>query len=414
MGAVSVEAAESARRRIAVLWPHLGERGQRLLLGVEARELGWGGVSAVAQVTAVARSTVQRGRDELEQPAELPPERSRRPGAGRKSAVAKDPDLVTALEALVDPATRGDPESPLRWTSKSTRHLAAALTASGHPVGERTAAALLHRQGYSLQANAKTREGHQHPDRDAQFRYINDQVRSFLGTGDPVISVDTKKKELVGDDPAYRNAGREWEPTRTPVEVGVHDFRDPNVPKAVPYGVYDLATNMGWVSVGCDGDTAEFAAETLRRWWSNIGSVGYENARKLLVCADAGGSNGYRLRLWKVELARLAGDTGLEITVCHFPPGTSKWNKIEHRLFAHISMNWRGRPLISHEVIVELIGATTTRTGLTVHAEADTNAYPRGVKVTKAEMTAILPQLKPHAFHGEWNYTVTPKPVLSN
>ena len=389
--------------------PHLTERGQRLLLGVEARELGYGGVSAVAVASGVARSTVERGRDEVEQPLELPVERSRRAGAGRKSAVSQDPGLVGALEALVDPATRGDPESPLRWTSKSTRQLAEALSQAGHPVGERTTAALLHQQGYSLQANAKTREGRQHPDRDAQFRYINEQVRRFLKARDPVISVDTKKKELIGADPEYKNLGREWEPKGSPVKVGVHDFPDPEVPKAIPYGVYDLAANTGWVSVGSDGDTAEFAAETLRRWWTRVGWARYRSARRLLVCADAGGSNGYRVRLWKVELAKLADSTGLAITVCHFPPGTSKWNKIEHRLFAHISMNWRGRPLISHEVVVELIGATTTRTGLTVQAEADTKSYPRGVKVTEAEMAAVRGQFKPHDFHGEWNYSVRPR-----
>ena len=394
--------------------PHLTERGQRFLLGVEARELGYGGVSAVADLAGVARSTVQRGREEVDQPEALAAERSRRPGAGRKSAVIKDPGLVAALEALVDPATRGDPESPLRWTSKSTRQLADALSAAGHPVGERTTAALLHQRGYSLQANAKTREGGQHADRDAQFRYINDRVRRFLKTGDPVLSVDTKKKELIGDDPGYKNGGREWEPKKEPVQVGVHDFPDPDVPKAIPYGLYDLGANAGWVSVGTDGDTAAFAAETLRRWWAKVGSASYANAGRLLICADAGGSNGYRVRLWKVELARLANQTGLAITVCHFPPGTSKWNKIEHRLFAHISMNWRGRPLISHEVVVELIGATTTRTGLTVHAEADTNAYPRGIKVSESEMAAIQRQLSPHKFHGEWNYTVKPRPAATS
>lgn len=380
-----------------------------MLLGAEARELGWGGVSAVAAVSGVARSTVQRGRVEVDRPEELPPERSRHRGAGRKGLVAKDPDLLTALDALVDPGTRGDPESPLRWTAKSTRALAAALTAAGHPASERTTAALLHRLGYSLQANAKAREGKQHPDRDGQFRHINDTVRRFLRSRDPVISIDTKKKELVGEDPGYKNNGREWQPTKTPVEVGGHDFPDPKVPKAVPYGIYDVAANTGWVSVGCDGDTAVFAVETLRRWWTRVGQPAYPAARRLLICADAGGSNGYRLKLWKVELATLATETGLAITVCHFPPGTSKWNKIEHRLFAHISMNWRGRPLTSHEVVVELIGATTTRTGLTVHAEADTNSYPRGIKISKQQMAEIRPQVTPHKFHGEWNYTLRPR-----
>jgi hypothetical protein len=312
------------------------------------------------------------------------------------------------LEALVDPVTRGDPESPLRWTCKSTRQLADALTAQGHPVSDRTTSLLLKGAGYSLQANAKTREGKQHPDRDAQFRYISRQVRQFLRIGNPVISVDTKKKELVGGDPGYKNGGREWQPAKTPVEVGVHDFPDPDMPKAVPYGIYDVAANTGWVSVGCDGDTAAFAVETLRRWWGKVGRPSYPDGSRLLVCADAGGSNGYRLKLWKVELARLVDEIGLNVTVCHFPPGTSKWNRIEHRLFSHISMNWRGRPLISHEVVVELIGATTSRTGLKVHAEPDTNTYPRGIKVSDKEMAAIKPQLKPHTFHGDWNYSLVP------
>jgi DDE family transposase len=397
------------QRRIETLWPHLNERHRRLLLGAEARELGWGGVSAVARAAGVSRSTVTLAVAEIGRRSELAEGRSRRPGGGRKAAAVKDPGLVAALDALVDPATRGDPESPLRWTCKSTRALAAALTAAGHPVSDRTIAALLRQAGYRLQANAKTREGRQHPDRDGQFRHINDTVRRFLRAGDPVISVDTKKKELIGADPGYKNGGQEWQPKGEPVTVGVHDFPDPAVPKAVPYGIYDLAANVGWVSVGCDGDTAAFAVETLRRWWTKVGAPTYPKARRLLVCADAGGSNGYRVRLWKVELAKLATEIGIPITVCHFPPGTSKWNKIEHRLFAFISMNWRGRPLSSHEVVVNLIGATTTRAGLKVHAEADTNTYPRGLKVTDQEMAEIRPQLKPHPFHGEWNYTLRPR-----
>lgn len=408
MGVVSTEVVEAVGRRVAVAWPHLTERGRRLLLGAEARELGWGGVSAVAAATGVARSTVARGRAEVDEPVDLAAERSRRVGGGRKPVVDKDPGLLAALEALVDPVTRGDPESPLRWTAKSTRTLAAALTAVGHPVSERTTAGLLHQLGYSLQANAKTREGRQHPDRDAQFRYINDAVRRFLRTRDPVISVDTKKKELVGEDPGYKNTGREWQPKGTPVEVGTHDFPDKAVGKAIPYGVYDVAANTGWVSVGCDADTAAFAVQTLRRWWQRVGQPNYPKARRLLVTADAGGSNSYRIHLWKVELAKLATETSLKITVCHFPPGTSKWNRIEHRLFAHISMNWRGRPLTSHEVVVQLIGATTTRTGLTVHAEADTGTYPTGIKVSKQQLAELTPHLKRHDFHGEWNYTIRP------
>jgi hypothetical protein len=322
--------------------------------------------------------------------------------------VDKDPQVLAALDALVDPDSRGDPESPLRWTCKSTRRLAQELTVVGHPVSRTRVGELLGRLGYSLQATVKTREGEQHVDRDAQFRHINDTVRRFGRARNPVVSVDTKKKELVGDDPGYANGGREWQPAKSPVPVGVHDFPDPEVPKAVPYGIYDLAANVGWVSVGCDGDTAEFAAATLRRWWTVVGRPSYPRAKKLLICADAGGSNGYRIRLWKSELAKLATDTGLTITVCHFPPGTSKWNRIEHRLFSHISINWRGRPLTSHQVVVDLIGATTTRTGLRVHAEADTNPYPRGIKISGKQYDAVLAQVHKHDFHGEWNYDIRP------
>lgn len=407
--AIETTVVDAVGRRIAVLWPQLTERQRRLLLGAEARELGYGGVSAVARVAGVARSTVTVALAELDRPSELTGGRSRRPGAGRKAATVKDPGLVAALDALVDPVTRGDPESPLRWTSKSTTHLAQALTASGHPVSDQTTAALLRQAGFRLQANAKTREGRQHPDRDGQFHHINKLARRFLRADDPVVSVDCKKKELVGADPGYKNGGREWQPGGEPVRVGVHDFPDPDMPKAIPYGVYDIGANVGWVSVGADGDTGAFAVETLRRWWTRVGLPTYPNARRLLICADAGGSNGYRLKLWKIELAKLATETGLAITVCHFPPGTSKWNKIEHRLFSAITANWRGRPLTSHEVVVELIGATTTRTGLQVHAEADTNAYPRGIKISAQEMAAIQPQLKPDKFHGEWNYTLRPR-----
>jgi hypothetical protein len=315
-----------------------------------------------------------------------------------------DPGLVEALEALVDPATRGDPESPLRWTSKSTRELADALAGQGHRVSHTTVGQLLRAQGYSLQAAAKTREGAQHPDRDAQFRYLTGQVNAYLAAGDPVVSVDTKKKELVG---RYKNPGREWQPKGEPVQVDVHDFPDPAIGKAIPYGVYDIAANTGWVSVGRDHDTAAFAVATLRSWWQRVGRPAYPQARRLLICADSGGSNGSRLRLWKVELAKLAADTGVEITVCHLPPGTSKWNKIEHRMFAHISMNWRGRPLESHEAVVALIGATTTRTGLTVHAEFDERSYPKGIKITDKQMAAL--PLDKHDFHPDWNYTLQPE-----
>ena len=404
---------EQLSAKFAVLLPHLDERQRRLLFGAEALALGRGGIAAVADAAGVSRPTVSKGIAEVRAPAPLGG-RVRRPGGGRKRLVDLDPGLVAALEALVDPVTRGDPVSPLRWTCKSTRALAEELTRGGHPVSHVRVAELLRGLGYSLQANAKTIEGKQHPDRDAQFRHIARLASRFARSGDPVISADTKKKELVGENPGYKNGGREWQPTGAPVAVGVHDFPDPKVPKAVPYGIYDVAANTGWVSVGCDGDTAAFAVETLRRWWLRVGSVGYPNARRLLICADAGGSNGYRVRLWKVELAKLATEIGIPITVAHYPPGTSKWNKIEHRLFAHITMNWRGRPLTSHQVVVELIGATSTRTGLRVHAEADTNAYPRGTKVTDAEMAALKPQLKPHKFHGDWNYTMNPAGTAPN
>ena len=406
--AITTEVLEAAGRRIEVLWPQLNEHQRRALLGAEARELGWGGVAAVAKVTGAARSTVSLGVAELDQPDVVAPGRSRRAGGGRKSAAVADAGLSAALDALVDPVTRGDPMSPLRWTAKSTRTLADTLSAAGHPVSNVTVARLLRAQGYSLQSNAKTRESAQHPDRDEQFRHINDTARRFLRSKDPVVSVDTKKKELVGAEPGYKNAGREWEPAATPVRVGVHDFPDPATPKSVPYGVYDVGANTGWVSVGSDGDTAAFAVETLRRWWGSVGRPRYPTAKRLMINADAGGSNGYRLRLWKFELARFANETGLAITVCHFPPGTSKWNRIEHRLFAHITMNWRGRPLTSHEVVVELIGATTNRGGLTVHAEADTGSYPRGSKVSDQQMAAVAKVMKLDAFHGEWNYTIRP------
>jgi len=388
--------------KFATVLPRLNERERRLVLGAEARALGRGGVSAVARAAGVSRPTVAKAVAELNTPAEHP-ERVRRPGGGRKRLVDKDPGLVAALEALVDPATRGDPESPLRWTSKSTRQLAAALTAADHPVSYHTVGELLGDLGYSLQAAVKAREGSQHADRDAQFRYLAGQVNDCLAAGDPVISVDTKKKELVGE---YKNGGREWQPRGEPERVNVHDFPDPTVGKAIPYGVYDVAANTGWVSVGRDHDTASFAVATLRSWWTTVGRPAYPTAKRLLICADSGGSNGARLRLWKVELAALAAEAGLTITVCHLPPGTSKWNRIEHRLFAHISMNWRGRTLTSHEVVVDLIAATTTRNGLTVHAQLDERDYPKGVKITDKQMAAL--PLHRHEFHGDWNYTLRP------
>jgi AcrR family transcriptional regulator len=389
-------------QKFTAILPHLNEKQRRLLLAAEARTLGHGGISQVARAAGVSRATIHQALDEQEQPG-APGARVRRPGGGRKKTCDRDPTLLADLEALVDPDTRGDPMSPLRWTCKSTRQLAAALTQRGHQVSERIVRNLLHAAGYSLQANAKTREGRQHPDRDAQFRYLNEQMKAFLGQGCPVVSVDTKKKELIGH---FKNGGREWQPQGSPEQVNVHDFPDPALGKAIPYGIYDVGRNMGWVTVGQDHDTASFAVASLQRWWEGMGRQVYPGATQLLLCADSGGSNGYRVRLWKVELQRFADETSLQVTVCHLPPGTSKWNKIEHRLFAHISMNWRGRPLVSHEVIVELIGATTTREGLHVQADLDMGLYPTKIKVSNAELAAV--QLTPHTFHGEWNYTISP------
>jgi hypothetical protein len=401
---------ESLASRYLVLCPHLNEFQRRLWLGAEAAQLGPDGVAVVARAAGVAADTVRRGRREAAESSSPGPGRSRRPGGGRKRAEVHDEDLVAALEGLIDPATRGDPMSPLRWTSKSTRALARALTDGGHRVSDFVVRRLLRELGYSLQANAKTAEGGQHEDRDAQFGYLNDGVREHLGAGDPVISVDTKKKELVG---AYKNGGREWTPAGQPEPVKVHDFIDPALGKANPYGVYGLAADTGWVSVGTDHDTASFAVNTIARWWATIGQVLHPDASRLLICADGGGSNGYRSRLWKVELAALARSTGLTITVAHLPPGTSKWNKIEHRLFSHISMNWRGRPLTSHEVIVQTIAATTTASGLSVHAELDNASYPTGVKIPDTDIKALENQgiLSRHDFHPEWNYTLLPNPV---
>jgi Rhodopirellula transposase DDE domain len=394
--------------KFGLLLPHLNERQRRLLVGAEARFLGRGGVTVVARVAGVSRPTVQKALKELT--AESVVEgtfRSRKKGGGRKRAVDLDAGLVDALMALVEPGTRGDPESPLCWTTKSTRHLADALTVQGHQVSHVRVAEILHSAGFSLQGNKKTIEGTQHPDRDAQFRYINDLATARLNAGLPVVSVDTKKKELVGETPGYANKGKEWRPEGDPVEVGVHDFPDPSIGKAVPYGVYDIGANNGWVLVGSDGDTAAFAVQALRRWWTTMGSVAYPNATEIMITADAGGSNSYRTRLWKTELSELATETGLIITVCHFPPGTSKWNKVEHRLFSHITMNWRGRPLINHEAVVALIAATTTKTGLKVKAELDRKLYPRGIKISDDQLTAANPQ--GHEFHGEWNYNIHPK-----
>jgi len=394
---------EMLAAKFQAIFPHLDERQRRLLMGAEARSLGHGGIRLVAQAAGVRGATVSLGVDELDSGAE-PLGRARRPGGGRKRAADLDPGLRPALLALVEPEERGDPMSPLRWTTKSTRNLAAELTRQGHRVGADTVGDLLRDEGFSLQGNAKTIEGRRHPDRDAQFRYINEQVKAHQDTADPVISVDTKKKELVGE---FKNAGREWRPRGTPAATRTHDFPGDSVGKAVPYGVYDLTADAGWVSVGTDHDTAAFAVESIRRWWKAAGSSDYPVARRLLITADAGGSNGYRTRAWKAELAALAAETGLEITCCHFPPGTSKWNKVEHRLFSHITMNWRGRPLTSHEVIVQTIAATTTRTGLRVRAELDASSYDTGVRISDRQMDAL--PLTRHDWHGDWNYTLRPE-----
>ncbi|MCX4648017.1 MULTISPECIES: ISAzo13 family transposase [unclassified Streptomyces] len=401
------EVRDQLALRFGVLFPHLNERQQRLALAAEARLLGHGGVRAVARAAAVSETTVRKGVFELEGGEDpLPDGRVRRDGGGRKSAEELDPLLVPALLALVEPDERGDPMSPLRWTTKSLRSLAGELTRQGHAASAPTVGRPLRENGFSLQANAKTLEGAQHPDRDAQFRYINNQVKDHQADGEPVVSVDTKKKEVVGE---FKNAGRQWRPAGEPVRVDVHDFPGDALGKALPYGIYDLAANTGWVNVGTDHDTAAFAVESIRRWWNGQGRLDYPQARRLLITADAGGSNGYRTRAFKTELAAFAARTGLAVTVCHMPPGTSKWNKVEHRLFSAITMNWRGRPLNSHEVVVKSIAATTTRTGLTVHAELDTGAYPTGVKVSDAELNAV--PVTGHAFHGEWNYTVHPHPA---
>jgi transposase len=395
---------ESAvRRRFSAVAPALDERQRRLWAAAEAKALGYGGVSAVARATGITRPTIHAGLKELATGSVLPAGRIRRTGAGGKSLIATQPGLKAALDALVEPTARGDPESPLRWTCKGVRRLAAELREQKFRIGRQKVADLLRELGYSLQANRKTREGSRHPDRNAQFEYIDRRVGQFQRRGQPVISVATKKKELVGD---FKNGGREWRPKGKPEEVRVHDFMDKTLGKAIPYGVYDLTENAGWVSVGTDHDTAEFAVEAIRRWWRHMGRSAYPRAEALLVTADGGGSNGVRCRLWKVALQRLADELGLAISVSHFPPGTSKWNKIEHRLFSQITINWRGRPLSSHEVIVEVIANTRTETGLYVRAELDTNAYPTGVKVTDEQLETV--NVRRAKFHGEWNYTIRP------
>ena len=389
------------RQRFSAVAPFLDERGRRVVAAAEAAAAGYGGIAAVSVATGIAASTIGRGLRELAEPGDL--DRVRRAGGGRKTNVAKDATLLTDLGALVEPTSRGDPQSPLQWTCKSVRRLAHELQAQGHPVGRTLVSELLDEMGYSLQANRKTREGDSHPDRDAQFQHINAAVSTALAAHEPVISVDTKKKELVGD---FKNGGRDYRPAGDPEKVRVHDFLIKELGRAVPYGVYDLAANAGWVNLGVDHDTAAFAVHSIRRWWQQIGRTRYPEATRLLITADGGGSNGSRVRLWKRELQTLANQIGIDIAVHHLPPGTSKWNKIEHRLFSFISQNWRARPLVSYRVIVDLIAATTTKTGLTVRCEIDQNLYPKGVTVSDAEMAAI--HIIRHDFHGEWNYTIKP------
>jgi Rhodopirellula transposase DDE domain len=400
---------QAVRSKYELLRPLLTERLRRQWAACEAQALGRGGVTTVSQATGLSRTTIWAGLKELRRRADHPeealsPERVRAPGGGRHLLTEVDPTLVRDLEALVEPTSRGDPQSPLRWTCKGTRQLAAELGRQGHDVSHQTVASLLHGLDYSLQANRKTREGTSHPDRNAQFEHINRRVRAFQRARQPVVSVDSKKRELVGD---FKNGGREWRPAGAPEEVRAKDFPDEQLGKVTPSGVYDLTHNEGWVSVGIDHNTAQFTGETIRRWWTEMGAALYPRARRLLVTADAGGSNGYRCRLWKVAVQQLADTIGLPISVCHFPPGTSKWNKIEHRMFSEISKNWRGRPLVSRAVVVSLIGHTKTKGGLRIRAELDTNTYETGIEVSDEELAAV--QLRKDAFHGEWNYTISPR-----
>jgi transposase len=394
---------QALRQKLSSILPLMDERQRRLVAAAEARCYGRGGVQSVARVTGMSRQTIYRGLADLD--AGVQSQRTRVAGGGRKRLSEHQPKLVARLESLIEPSVRGDPQSPLRWTCRSARSLEAALQQAGHSISYHTVANLLHELDYTLQGNRKSSEGKvDHPQRDAQFRYISEQAMAGLRGRTPVISVDTKKKELVGN---YKNAGPHWRPKGDAIEVLTHDFPDPAVPKAVPYGVYDIGQNSGWVNVGMSADTAEFAVESIRQWWQHMGKPRYPRARRLLICADSGGSNGYRLQLWKRELQNFATEHRLTITVCHFPPGTSKWNKIEHRLFSFITLNWRGRPLTDYRTIVNLIAGTKTRTGLTVKARLDRNTYDRGIKVSKLEMKSI--KLKPHEFHGEWNYSIEPQ-----
>jgi hypothetical protein len=395
------------RQKYRMLGRVLNEQTRRLWAAAEAQAIGWGGVVQVSEATGLSRPRIVRGLRELEKQETTEPgvgNRIRRPGGGGKRLIDKDITLLPDLDALVDPTTRGDPMSPLRWTCKSTTKLAIELNGQGHKISARAVAGLLKKQGYSLQSNLKTKEGTTHPDRNAQFEHINDLTKTFSRRGQPVISVDTKKKELVGD---YKTAGREWSPAGSPETVQMHDFPDPRIGKAIPYGVYDVNGNEGWVNVGIDHDTPDFAVEAIRTWWKRMGSRRYPNATELMITADSGGSNSARARGWKMALQKFADETGVRITVSHFPPGTSKWNKIEHRMFCHITQNWRGRPLLTHDVIVSLIANTTTQAGLTIQAALDKRTYPLGVEFTKAEFSTL--KIKPATFHGDWNYVIAPR-----
>jgi hypothetical protein len=393
----------AARKRYREMAPVLNEQSRRRFVALEAQALGRGGVSLMARISGLARSTIYHGLSDIRHNVSAPPGRVRKEGGGRKKKVFQDPTLADDLKSLVEPATRGDPTQSLLWTTRSLRNLVKGLAKKGHEVCPTVVGNLLRDMGYSLQANSKTREGDKHIDRDAQFQYINTQAKAFLAANEPVVSVDTKKKELVGN---FKNNGREWRPKGTPELVNIHDFIDPKLSRAVPYGVYDITNNVGWVSVGTDHDTATFAVNAIRRWWRAMGQKRHPKAKRLMITADGGGSNGYRVRLWKIELQKLADELKLPITVCHLPPGTSKWNKIEHRLFSFITINWRGKPLRSYRTIVQLIAATTTDTGLKVRAKLDENKYPKGVKVSDAQLAAI--NLSCHSFHGDWNYTISP------
>ena len=398
-----MDRSSALSQKFDLIWPHLDERARRMVAATEARQIGYGGISEVSRACGLSRVTIAKGMQELDAEP-LTSGRIRRSGAGRPRLQSLDPDLPWGLEALVEPLTRGDPESPLRWTCKSTRALATELTEQRHPVSHEKVAQLLREMNYSLQSNRKTEEGDEHPDRDAQFHHINEQVRRALAAGRPVISVDTKKKELIGN---FENQGRQWRETKSPEAVNGHDFPKPSTPRAYPYGIYDIGRNTGFVNVGTDHDTGAFAVASIRGWWRFEGRRLYPQARVLLITADGGGSNGYRLRLWKLEMQKLADTTGLSLRVCHFPPGTSKWNKVEHRLFSFISSNWRGEPLRDYETIVRLIARTTTAKGLTVTCRLDRRQYPVGRKVTAKEVSAV--NLIPDSFHGEWNYTIRPR-----